>query len=143
MAVATLPRVLDNRVLNDAVHDQTVTADDKKVTVFDKNVALARVGGLHDVLQDVLRLMVTESPKVHAEIRAALTRRDPVGLRRSAHTLMGSVSLLGATDLVDRLRRVEKFAAAEEFGSAADEIHEIDRGFSELQRLLIAELQPA
>jgi HPt (histidine-containing phosphotransfer) domain-containing protein len=133
MAVQASSRVLD----------KNVTPIDKKNAVFDKNVALARVGGLQDVLQDVLRLMVTESPKVHAEIGAALMRRDPVGLRRSAHTLMGSVSLLGATDLVDRLRRVERFAAAEEFGSAAEEIDEIDRGFSELQRLLIEELQPA
>lgn len=114
----------------------------EKSVVFDKRVALARVGGLQDVLHDVLELMVTESPKVHAEIGAALNRRDPVGLRRSAHTLMGSVSLLGATDLVDRLRRLERFAAAEEFGSAAVEVDEIDRRFSELQQLLIAELRP-
>lgn len=110
-------------------------------TIFNKQHALARLGGLEDLLLEVMHLMTTESPKVHAEIGAAFSRRDSVGLKRSAHTLKGSVSLVGAADLVQRLKRVEDFAAVGEFDSAAGEIGEIDRQFAELQRLLAAELQ--
>lgn len=109
--------------------------------VFDKQHALARLGGLDDVLQDVMELMVTESTKVHAEIAASFGRRDSVGLKRSAHTLKGSVSLVGANDLVGRLKRVEDFAGRGDLEKAALEFEEIDRQFFELQELLAAELQ--
>ena len=109
-------------------------------TVFDKQHALARLGGLDDVLRDVMELMTTESPKVHAEIAASYRRQDPVELVRSAHTLKGSLSLVGATDMVRRLKRVEDCAAAGDMETAATEFGEIDRQFAELQRLLAAEL---
>lgn len=112
-------------------------------TVFDRKRALARLGGLEDLLHDVLQLMVAESPKAHAEIGAAFNRRDAIGLKRSAHTLKGSVSLVGADDLVRRLKRVEDCAASGEFTCAADEFAEIDRQFAELQQILAAQLQPA
>lgn len=111
------------------------------LTVFDKQHALTRLGGLEDVLRDVMELMTIESPRIHAEIAASCQRRDPVGLKRSAHTLKGSLSLVGASDLVQRLKRVEDCAVAGEFDSAATEFEEIDRQFAELQRLLTAELQ--
>ena len=110
-------------------------------TVFDRKHALARMGGLDDVLHDVMELMVTESPKVHAEIAASFSRRDPVGLHRAAHTLKGSVSLVGAVDLVRRLRHVEDCAANGEFETASGEFDEINRQFAELQHLLAVELQ--
>lgn len=109
--------------------------------VFDKQHALARVGGLEDVLNDVLHLMATETPRVFAEISAAHGRRDLIGLKRSAHTLKGSVSLVGANDLVRRLRRVEDCAALGDLDRAAEEFGEIDRQFQQLQKHLTRELQ--
>ena len=110
-------------------------------TVFDRTHALARLGGLDDVLHDVMELMTTESPKVHAEIAASFNRRDLVGLHRAAHTLKGSVSLVGAVDLVRRLGHVEDCAANGEFATASGEFDEINRQFAELQQLLAVELQ--
>lgn len=112
-----------------------------QIQVFNRDHALSRLGGLHDVLRDVMDLMTTESPKVHAGIAAAYASRDSIGLKRSAHTLKGSVSLVGATDLVQRLKRVEDCATAGEFEVAALEFAEIDRQFAELQVCLAAELQ--
>lgn len=109
--------------------------------VFDRYHALTRLGGLENVLRDVMSLMVTESPKVLAELVASFSRRDAVGLKRSAHTLRGSVSLVGAGDMVRRLRRVEDCAANGEFESAAEQFDEIDRQFAKLQQVLAAELQ--
>jgi len=110
-------------------------------TVFDKQHALARVGGLKDVLKDVMELMVTENPRVQSEMAAAHLRRDPTGMKRAAHTLKGSVSLVGATDLVRRLRRVEDCAATGDFDAAAQEFDEIDRQFHQLQHDLAQALQ--
>jgi len=85
--------------------------------------------------------MVTENPRVHAEIAAAHLRRDPVGMKRSAHMLQGAVSLVGATDLVRRLRRVEDCAATSDFDAAAQEFDEIDRQFHRLQHELACALE--
>lgn len=108
--------------------------------VFNKQHALARVGGLEDVLRDVMTLMTTESPKIHAEISASFQRGDLVGLKRSAHTLKGSVGLVGATDLVRRLRRIEDSASLGDTVDLPAEFIEIDRQFAELQQILHTEL---
>lgn len=108
--------------------------------VFDKKHALARMGGLEDVLSDVMALMATETRSVYAGIADAYQRRDAVSLKRSAHTLKGSVSLMGAGDLVKRLKRVEDFAEAGQLELAAAEFGEIDRQFAELQRQIALEL---
>jgi HPt (histidine-containing phosphotransfer) domain-containing protein len=110
-------------------------------TVFDKKHALTRLGGLEDVLRDVMELMTTESRKVHAEIGDSYRRGDSTGLKRSAHTLKGSMGIVGASDLVQRLKRVEEAAAVGDFRIAAVEFDEIDRQFAELQRLLALELE--
>jgi HPt (histidine-containing phosphotransfer) domain-containing protein len=98
---------------------------------------------MDDVLLDVMNLMITESPKVHAQIGASFARRDPDGLKRAAHTLKGSASLVGAEDLLRRLKHVEDCAANRDFETAAGEFDEIDRQFAELQQLLAEELQTA
>jgi len=115
----------------------------ERPTVFDRQHLLARLGGLEDLALDVMHLMVTESPSIHAEINASFHRGDPVGLKRSAHTLKGSISLVGATDLVKRLKRVEDCAGAGQMEAAAREFDEIDRQFAELQQWLTTELQQA
>lgn len=109
-------------------------------TIFDKQHALARLGGLEDVLRDVMQLMTTESRRVYAEIGASFRRGDVVTLKRSAHTLKGAVGLVGATDLVRRLRNVEDSASSGQLATAATEFDEIDRQFAELQRILTLEL---
>ncbi len=108
--------------------------------IFDKQHALARLGGLEDVLHDVMQLMTTESPRVYAEIGASFQRGDVVALKRAAHTLKGAVGLVGAIDLVRRLRHVEDSASGGELATAAIEFDEIDRQFAELQRILTLEL---
>lgn len=109
--------------------------------VFDRKQALARLGGLEDLLLEVLHVMQAESPVFHAQIATAFARRDAIELKRAAHTLRGSVSLMGANDLASRLRRVEDLAAANDFGAVADELPEINRQYNALQRCLDDELQ--
>jgi len=109
--------------------------------IFDRQHALARMGGLEDLLRDVMELMLTESSKVHAQIVAAFNRRDLPALQLSAHTLKGSVSLVGASDLVSRLKHVEDCAASGQADVTAEDLAEIDRQFTELQRLMAAELK--
>ena len=84
--------------------------------------------------------MQTECPKVHAQIVMAFARCEAIELKRAAHTLRGSASIVGASDLVARLRRVEDFAAESNFDAVAVELPEINRQFNALQCCLDDEL---
>ena len=108
--------------------------------VFNRQQALARLGGLEDLLIEVIQVMQTESPKVHAQIVMAFARGEAIELKRAAHTLKGSASIVGASDLVARLHRVEDFAAASNFDAVAVELPEINRQFNALKCCLDDEL---
>ncbi len=109
--------------------------------VFNREQALERLGGLQELLVDVMRLIQEESPKVHSEIHRSLAKRDAVELQRAAHTLKGTASIVGATDLVKRLAHVEKLAAAFDFPRVAHELPEIRRQLDDLQACIASELQ--
>ena len=108
--------------------------------VFDRKHALTRLGGLDSLLLEVIQVMQVETPKLHAQIGATFARREAVELRRAAHTLKGTASIVGAGDLCARLGRIEELAGANNFDQVAEELPEIDRQFNELQRCLNDEL---
>ena len=120
--------------------DSVAELAEVRPVVFDRQQTLAHLGGLEDLLIEVLQVMQVESPKIHAQIGRAFARREAIELKRAAHTLRGSASIVGASDLAVRLRRVEKLAAASNFDAVADELPEINRQFNALQRSLSDEL---
>ena len=144
---------LDRHALARCVPDKTLRHDgvaeildsvaemaEVRQVVFDRQQALARLGGLEDLLVEVMQVMQTESPKVHAQLDTSLARREAVELQRAAHTLKGSASIVGAGDLVARLHRVEVLAGAGQFDAVAVELPEIDRQFHALLCCLAEEL---
>ena len=120
--------------------DSVAEMAEVRPVVFNRKQALARLGGLEDLLIEVMQVMQTESPKVHAQIVMAFARGEAIELKRAAHTLRGSVSIMGANDLAMRLRRVEDFAAASNFDAVVDELPEISRQFNALKCCLDEEL---
>lgn len=137
-------RVRDNTTHHGSVAellDSVAEMAEVRPVVFDRQQALTRLGGLEDLLIEVMQVMQTECPTVHAQIHTALARREAIELKRAAHTLRGSVCIVGASDLATRLRRVEDLAAANNFDAVADELPEINRQFNALQRCLNDELR--
>jgi HPt (histidine-containing phosphotransfer) domain-containing protein len=109
--------------------------------VFNRERALDRLGGMVELLTDVMRLIQSESPKVHSQIHRTLAERDATELKRSAHTLKGTASIVGAEDLVKRLARIEQLAVEHNFESVGIELTEIDRQFEDMQAAVSRELQ--
>jgi two-component system sensor histidine kinase/response regulator len=64
---------------------------------FDGADVLGRVEGDLDLLSEIVTLFESESRRMVAEMKLALTSGDSGGLRRIAHTLKGSASSLGGT----------------------------------------------
>ena len=57
--------------------------------VFDQEAALDMMGGDHDLLKELARMFIDNSPRTLGELNAALAAGDRVALKRSAHTLKG------------------------------------------------------
>ena len=62
-----------------------------------------------------------------ADIRHAIETRDAKLLRRSAHTLKGSVNYFGASTLVNALLALETHGHAESFDGIADALANVEQ----------------
>ena len=74
---------------------------------LDRAVALARVGGSMELLQEVARLFLDECPRVVTELRQALEQHDASRVEYVAHSLKGSTSSIGAQAAYEAARELE------------------------------------
>jgi HPt (histidine-containing phosphotransfer) domain-containing protein len=82
--------------------------------LFDKAVALSRVGGDEELLKEIAVLFLDDYPKSLTELREAVEARDAKRVERSAHGLKGSVSNFGARPAVDAALKLETMGRAQE-----------------------------
>ncbi len=75
--------------------------------VFNRQLALERVGGDEELLNEILELYLGEYPALLAEIRMAVEAGDAEALFRSAHRLKGSLGTLAAEAALDRALDLE------------------------------------
>jgi two-component system sensor histidine kinase/response regulator len=81
--------------------------------VFDKALALSRVGGDAELLKEIAELFLDDYPKSLIELRAAVQVGDARRVERSAHGLKGSVSNFGARPAVDAALQLETMGRAQ------------------------------
>lgn len=81
------------------------------LSVYDPHVALTRVGGDEELLQELTEVFLMDSPKWLTELRTAASTGNATDLRRAAHTIKGAVGYFGA----------------DEAGAAADHLQELGR----------------
>ena len=75
---------------------------------LDRAVALERLGGDEELLQEVAALFLEEYPSIMSQIHEAAESRNAHRLERAAHTLKGSVSNFGAESAVEAALALEK-----------------------------------
>ena len=97
--------------------------------VLDRKAALARIEGDADLLRELQLTFLEDSPNQITEMKAALERHDCPGIRKSAHTLKGSLGYLGAVQAGALAARMERLAAE-------GELAECRRMFQTLVRAL-------
>lgn len=106
----------------------------------DWNVAKDRLAGSAEVLSELSELVKVEAPVLLADLRRAIETRDFKLLRRSAHTLKGSVSYFGAEPLVQAALALEILGRSESFDNSTELLATLEQ---ELTRVLAAiELGP-
>ena len=75
---------------------------------FDRELALSRVGGDLELLQEIALLFLSDSERMAHEIEKAVQARDARALDRSAHMLKGCVSNFGAQRLYEYSLALER-----------------------------------
>jgi PAS domain S-box-containing protein len=103
--------------------------------VMDRSAALERVGGDTQLLRELAGVFLAECPQWLSEIRGAINTRDPLKLKRAAHTLKGAVGTFGAAEAFEASLRLEKM-------SSLGELSQVEDAWCALQQAL-ARLQPA
>lgn len=73
-----------------------------------------------ELLREIVGIFLEDCPRMVEEIGRALSAADAEGVRRAAHTLKGSVSVLGAMALAAAAKKIEESARAGDLDTAAD-----------------------
>ena len=89
-------------------------------------LALERLGGDAELLREIARLFLDDTPRLLADIQKAIAVRDAQALASAAHALKGSVANFGAETVLRAALRLEKM------GSAGD-MNDLDRAYAVLE----------
>jgi HPt (histidine-containing phosphotransfer) domain-containing protein len=101
-------------------------------TINVSETLLARVGGSHEMLEEIIGLFLEDSPKLIEEIRKALSDGDANAAYRGAHTLKGSVGNFDAHEAVAIAQRLEARAREGDFQSAKGAFAALEREMTDL-----------
>jgi signal transduction histidine kinase/DNA-binding response OmpR family regulator len=99
---------------------------------------LARVGGSHEMLHEIIGLFLEDSPRLMEVIRRALSDGDTNAAYRGAHTLKGSVGNFEAHEAVALAQRLEARAHEGDIESAKGAFASLEREMTALDARLAA-----
>ena len=108
-----------------------------QLMMLDLQVALDRVGGDADLLQEVAQLFLGDCPRSMNEIRGAIADGDAKRLEREAHSLKGSVANFGAEAVVKAALDLEVSGRAGNLSDARDQLERLERHLEALQPELV------
>jgi HPt (histidine-containing phosphotransfer) domain-containing protein len=99
---------------------------------MNREVALDRLGGDAELLDELIVLMIAQSREFVATIRAALADGDTKAVAVAAHTIKGSAANLEATALTQAAQRLEVMARTNDLAAGMEVCAAIE---AEVERL--------
>lgn len=87
--------------------------------VFDRGQAMEATCGDPELLKEIVGIFLEDCPRMVADLEHAIDASDTEAARRAAHTLKGSVSVLGAKALAAAAKEAEDAARAGDVDAAA------------------------
>lgn len=101
--------------------------------IFDRNVALCRVGGDADLLKEIAILFLDDYPKSLSELHEAVKTGDAKRVERTAHGLKGAVSNFGARPAVDAALQLETMGRAQKLVEVEQVLHTLELALAALR----------
>ena len=99
---------------------------------WDKAAALDRVEGDEELLQDICRIFLEESPKLMAQLRQAVAEGDPEAVSRAAHSLKGESGYLGAANVSQMAKQLETMGRDRELSQAPAVLEQLQKEMASL-----------
>ena len=115
----------DERTLYDEERESTVPG-------WEESRALLLAGGDSQLLKRLIDVFLDRRELLLANIRQPLLNQDGMALRDGAHAMKGALGHLGADELRDLARQLERSGEYQEISTAADVFSELERGVAEL-----------
>ncbi len=112
-----------------------------RAAIFDPKQALKGVNGDKDLLREVVRIFLEESPGMMAEIETAIDEKDADRLDRAAHAIKGSVGNFGARKAHDLARRLEMLGKGNRLHGAWHAYAELSKEIERLGKALAEEVE--
>ena len=110
--------------------------------IFDLGAALELLGGDCDLMDEIARLFIEESPGQLAEVAGAIEQGDARSLQLAAHKLKGTTLNFASTAVAEMAARLERMGSAGHLDDARDAFANLQDGIGRLQTAIACFLQP-
>jgi two-component system sensor histidine kinase/response regulator len=118
--------------------EHTETNRDEMIdSVVNLAAALALVDGDRELLGELVGVFLQEYPSQLDSVRDAVARRDPQGVRRTAHLLKGSLSTFGGNSAFNLAAHLESQGINEDMAGAAAALPKLERASEALRQGLL------
>lgn len=133
-AAATIPESPRALCVSDEAIDDSGLAANAGAVAW--SVALKAVDGDSQLLADIARAFLEESPRLVQEMQLASARSDASLLRRAAHTIKGGLRMFGAEAAYDLANRIEGLAREGNFLEAGGPLEDLKQVLAEVEKEL-------
>jgi HPt (histidine-containing phosphotransfer) domain-containing protein len=104
--------------------------------IFDYEGSLLRMGGDHELFQEMVGLLHADAPQLLQAVGVAHQRGDFPGVERAAHTLKGLASNFGAAHTVAAAAEVEHLAKTKQSAGLPAALSDLNAAFDQLMAAL-------
>ena len=104
--------------------------------VWEKTEALERLDGDEGLLMELCQIFIQEYPALLQKLRKAISESDAEGVQRTAHSLKGEVSYLGAPDATKTAKSLEDMGHDRNLSQALKTFAVLERELAELRQVI-------
>jgi HPt (histidine-containing phosphotransfer) domain-containing protein len=107
--------------------------------IIDQNVLnelVTSTGGDKEFLKELVDTYLTDSPKLLAQMRDALSANDVDAFRRAAHSLKSTSANFGALTLSARAKELEMMAKAGTLEGAREKMPQVETDYAKVKEEL-------
>jgi HPt (histidine-containing phosphotransfer) domain-containing protein len=103
---------------------------------FDRTILLERLGGDEKLFEEIMGVFLVDGPRLVADLKAFVDKRDFEGVHLKAHTLQGAAGSVGAANIESLLIEIESECRAGEFDNSLAILEKTEEALVEIKNVL-------
>lgn len=108
---------------------------------FDKAWMLKQIGGDLELLHEVARVFLDDSPRLQEQLKLALQAQDGTALYSAAHAMKSAVGNFGAKATVSAAQALERASKSGDVAAYPELAANLLQGVEKLEQALVQELE--